>query len=476
MQTSHASLIRAGGHGARRLAALLIVCAAAAPRCLHAQSAERSALVARIDSIVNATRTTDRTPGITIAVVRASDTIALKGYGLADVENNVPVSEHSVFRIGSVTKQFTSAAVMKLVEQGKIRLDATLADYLPDYTGPGRRVTIHQLLNHTSGIPSYTGLGQRFWDRSRLDLTHDQMFELFAGDSLQFEPGSRFLYNNSGYYLLGVVLEKVTGEPYAEHLRRALFEPLGLTQTMYCHQRDIIPYRAQGYEVQNGNLFNAAPMSMNQPFAAGSLCSTPRDLVRWTRALHAGRVVSPQSFTMMTTPTRLADSTTNPYGYGLSRGRIGSVEAIQHSGGINGFSAMLSHYPAHDLTIAVIANGPTNTSQLQQRIARAVLGIPEPVVVDLPTTADERARYIGTYDLAPAMQAQITVFEQDGRLFAQVAPQAPLPLRKQAEHTFEGPPGTGIRLIFIMTEGEPRATAFTLQQGGGGGTTAKRIR
>jgi CubicO group peptidase (beta-lactamase class C family) len=171
----------------------------------------------------------------------------------------------------------------------------------------------------------------------------------------------------------------VSGETYPDHVQRALFEPHGLTQTMYCGQREIIMHRTEGYMVENGRVFNAAPLSMGPPGAAGALCSTPRDLVRWTRALHAGRVVSPASFTTMTTPTRLADGTTNPYGYGLTRGSIGDIEAIQHSGGINGFSAYLAHYPSQELTVVVIANGPTNTGAVSGRIARAVLGLPEPV-------------------------------------------------------------------------------------------------
>src|SRR5690606_31492917 len=181
------------------------------------------------------------------------------------------------------------------VEAGRIRLDATIGDYLPDYPEPGRRVTIHQLLNHTSGIPSYTGLGPEFWEKSRLDLTHEQMLELFAADSLEFEPGSSWAYNNSGYYLLGMIIEAVTGESYAQHVARTQFEPLGLTQTMYCDERAIVPHRADGYQLDRGGVVNAEPLSMNPPGAAGALCSTARDLVRWNRRLAAGDVVRPAS-------------------------------------------------------------------------------------------------------------------------------------------------------------------------------------
>jgi D-alanyl-D-alanine carboxypeptidase len=453
---------------------LVLLAAFSAP--LGAQAPARDALAARIDSIVTAAMGPTGAPGISVAVVRGSDTIALKGYGLADVENNVGVTDRSVFRIGSITKQFTSAAVMKLVEQGRVRLDAPLSEYLPAFGGPGRSVTIHHLLNHTSGIPSYTGLGERFWSRSRSDLTHEDMLALFEDDSLEFEPGSRWAYNNSGYYLLGMVIEKVTGEPYDAHLRSAQFEPLGLTQTLYCHERPIVPHRVEGYGVEDGTIINAAPLSMNAPGAAGALCSTARDLVRWTRALAAGRVVSEDSYHAMTAPTSLTAGGTQAYGYGLIPSQIGGHDAISHGGGINGFNSFMSHIPAQDLTIVVLANGPTNSGELHGRIVRAVLGLPEPVAppaaAEVPIAAEQLLRYVGTYDLAPDIPLQVTVRVDSGRLTAQATGQSALPLRFIGDHAFLGPEGTGIRIVFA-TEGAS-APSFTLHQGGRT-TVARRI-
>ncbi len=419
-----------------------------------------------IDSVVSAALRETGVPGIGIAVVRGGDTIALEGYGLADVEHGVPVTDRTVFRIGSVTKQFTSAAVMRLVEQGRIRLDATIGDYLPDYPEPGRGVTIHQLLNHTSGIPSYTGMGPAFWEKSRLDLTHEQMLELFAQDSLEFEPGTRWAYNNSGYYLLGMIIEAVTGESYAQHLARTQFQPLGLTQTMYCDERAIVPHRAEGYQLDRGSVVNAAPLSMNPPGAAGALCSTARDLVHWSTRLAAGGVVQPASYAKMTAPTRLADGRTQDYGYGLAPDSIGGRPVIGHSGGINGFTAYLEHYPEDDLTIAVLANAGMDTGALARAIARRVLGLPEPAApAEQPTTTAQRALYLGTYDLAPALPLQVTIFEQGERLMAQATGQGAIPLRYQGGTRFDGPPASGIRLEFIVEDG--RAVGFTLHQGGG---------
>ena len=437
---------------------------------LEGQGRGHPVLAARIDSVVETMREADGTPGITIAVVRGSDTIALRGYGLAEVEHSVPTTPRSVFHIASVTKQFTAAAVMKLVEAGRLDLEGTVGDYLPEYEGPAVRVTLHQLLTHTGGVPNYTDLGARLARPSRLDQTHEEMVALWAAEPLAFEPGSGWAYSNSGYYLLGMIIERVTGSSYADHMRRELWDPLGLDQTYYCAQRDIIPHRAQAYGLRNGELFNAPPFSMSMPFASGALCSTPRDLVRWTRALHGGRVVSPESFRRMAAPVELNDGTTHPYGYGLRPERLGDVAVIQHGGGMNGFSANLAHYPEHDLTIAVIVNGPTSSSTLAQRIAYMALDIPDPDAVDLPTTAAERARYVGTYDFAPA-DYQMRIVETAGRLFAEVEGSSPIPLRYQGEHTFRGPPGSDIVIVFTMTG--DRATGLTLPQNGG--LTARRI-
>jgi CubicO group peptidase (beta-lactamase class C family) len=219
-------------------------------------------------------------------------------------------------------------------------------------------------------------MGEKFWETSRLDLTHEQMLALFEDEPLEFVPGADWSYNNSGYYLLGMILEAVTGENYEAHLARTQWQPLGLGQTSYCRQAEIIPHRSEGYAVDEGVVVHAPPISMNQPGAAGALCSTVRDLVRWTAALVGGRVVSPTSYATMITPTRLSTDSVIDYGYGLAPGELDGHTVIQHSGGINGFSAFLSYYPEDDLTIVVLANGPTRTGRVQERIARHLLGLP----------------------------------------------------------------------------------------------------
>jgi len=441
-----------------------------------AQTPARARVSAYVDSVVNAAMTSGKVPGVSVAVVKGSDTLVMKGYGFADLENRVPVSAASVFRIGSLTKQFTSAAVSKLVESGRIRLDAPLGDYLTDYPGPGRRVTIHQLLNHTSGIPSYTSLGAKFWAiNSRLDLTHQQMLDMFARDSLQFAPGARFLYNNSGYYLLGMLLEKVSGESYAEHLRKTQWGPNALTTVAYCDDSTVIANRVRGYEKSGEAVLNAAPLSMKLPYAAGSLCSNARDLVRWNSLLVNGRIVSPESYARMTTATKLDDGTTQPYGYGLAPGTLGTHPSVAHSGGINGFASFMSWFPADTLTIVVLTNsGSGSPGAIADAIARLILDVPRTApapVKDLPLTAADIARYVGTYDLAPAVPLKVRVFADGLNLMTEATGQSAFRVRYQGEHTFVAP-DEGIRLGFTVVDG--KATRFMLYQGGAA-ITANRV-
>ena len=313
---------------------------------------------------------------MSVAVVRGRDTIVMKGYGLADVENDVAATAQSVYRIGSITKQFTAAAVMQLVEQNKVSLDDSIGKHLPHLAARWHGATIRQLLNHTSGIPSYTGAGPRWTNRMREDLAHDSLLAIVAGDTLDFAPGSQWRYNNTGYYLLGMLIERVAGRSYADDVRERFAKPLGLTSTLYCETQPIIKRRAQGYQVgPDKKLVNAAPLSMRQPFSAGALCSTVGDLVAWQRALAAGRVVKPGSYSAMTTAEGAAVG--SRYGFGLASDTLAGRTSVEHGGGINGFNSMLTFFPSDTLSIAVLGNtnGPW-VNRVADNIARAALRVP----------------------------------------------------------------------------------------------------
>jgi CubicO group peptidase (beta-lactamase class C family) len=314
------------------------------------------------------------------------------------MENDVEATEHTVYRIGSVTKQFTSVAIMMLVEQGKLRLEDDMTKFFPDYPTHGLTVTVDRLLNHTSGIKGYTEM-ESFWNEARLDLSHEQMIELFSSVPFEFEPGEKYQYNNSAYYLLGLIIEKVSGLEYAEFLERNVFEPLGLHETHYLYNEPIVKHRAEGYEVDNGDLVNDEPLSMRLPYSAGSLGSSVTDLLAWQKALEEHKLVSKESYEKMRTPAELHDGSSTTYGYGLAMGNLEGRSKISHGGGINGFRAQLSHYPDDDLTVVVLCNsGSAHPDAYESRIARAALGIPEKVVKPIDLSEEELAIYVGVYD------------------------------------------------------------------------------
>lgn len=332
---------------------------------------------AQAEQLVTETMKRDRVPGMSLLVAFDKTIVMAKGYGMADLEHEVPMTPKSVFRIGSITKQFTAAAILKLVDAGKLHLDDKLNDVLPAFGFPGKNVTVHQLLNHTSGIKSFTGLGAKSRGLKNRPLTHRQTYELIKDEPFDFEPGTSFRYNNSGYYLLGLIIEKVSGKKYRTYLAKELWQTSGLTETYYGSAQRIIPHRARGYSRSMFVTQNAAPISMRPPFAAGALRSTTRDLHRWNLALHGGQLLSPDSYAKMTTATgREAPSRPPTYGYGIEINEREGRQVIEHGGSISGFRCMLSFFPKEQLTVALLYNtDKAGPGPLAAKIAKAALAV-----------------------------------------------------------------------------------------------------
>src|SRR5436305_3346453 len=220
--------------------------------------------------------------------------ILRKGYGLANMEWQVPSRPDTKFRLGSITKQFTSMVVMQLVGEGKIKLDEKITTYLPDYRkDTGDRVTVRNLLTHTSGIPSYTSVPGFFQNKSRDPHTVDEFVKNFCSGDLEFTPGTKYEYDNSGYFLLGAIIEHVTGKPYEQNLQERIFAPLGMNDSGYDHGATVLAHRAAGYQLTPHGYENAPYLDMTIPFAAGSLYSTVDDLAKWDRALYTDKLLSP---------------------------------------------------------------------------------------------------------------------------------------------------------------------------------------
>lgn len=321
-------------------------------------------------------------------VAEHGQVVIKKGYGLANMEWNIPNTPDTKFRLGSITKQFTATLVLQLVEQGKIDLRAPVTRYLPDYPArTGDKIRIHNLLNHTSGIPGYTEM-PAFGKKARDPVTPAEFVKTFSGLDLFFEPGTHFSYNNSGYFLLGAILEKVTGEPYEKLLRERIFNPVGMNDSGYDSTRQLMARRAAGYDKTfDGEYLNTDYLDMTQPYAAGSLYSTVEDLYKWDQALYTEKVLSETSKQRMFTPG-LSD-----YGYAWEIHRKDGVTTIEHGGGINGFNTVISRSPEMKRLVVLLNN--TGAAPLSQMTAgiRAVLDGKSPEMPKEPAALELMKTY-----------------------------------------------------------------------------------
>jgi len=369
--------------------------------CLLASAAAQSPeWTTKVDALVAARLAKRDAVGFSIGVAQAGKVVLAKGYGLAEAEFASPANAATAFRIGSVTKQFTAALIVRLVEQEKISLDDGLETFVPDFPLQGKKVTIKMLLDHSSGIPSYTDVGEAWQKATPLELSHRELLAFVADKPFDFEPGTDWNYNNTGYYLLGMVLEKVHGKSYAQIVQDEIATPLQLARTRYDSNCDVIENRAQGYSMEKGVRKNDSHLGMSQPGAAGALLSTGEDLVKWSMALASGKVVSAASYTQMTTTLVLPNGRDTGYGFGLMRGDLLGKKTIHHGGGIHGFNSMLVHVVDADLHVAVISNSEmADASEVSEAIVRAVLGIEKFVAKDLPLTPEVRDLCVGDFHM-----------------------------------------------------------------------------
>ena len=268
-----------------------------------------------VDTYVERQLKAQNVPGLSLAVVRGGKVEKAKGYGLADVELNALATENTVYQWASVSKQFTATAIMLLAQDGKLKLEDPISRHYPDSPSSWKGVTIRHLLTHTSGIKSYTSL-PNFFKSIRKDYEPDELIGLVKDLPLDFEPGEKWDYCNTGYYLLGLVIEKVSGKAYAHFLKERIFAPLKMSTARLNHQFEIIANRANGYDNRSNGLWRSEFVSPTQPFAAGALVGTVLDLAKWDAALDGDSLLPTSVLSEMWTPVKLSDGKTAPYGYG----------------------------------------------------------------------------------------------------------------------------------------------------------------
>lgn len=359
-----------------------------------------------------------------------------KGYGLADRTTGTPNMPDTKFRIGSLTKQFTAALVLQLVEQGKMKLDGRVGDYLPDYpSAAGRALTLHQLLSHTSGLPEYSAQ-PAFAAIATMPQSPTQLVALFASLPLDFTPGSQFHYSNSNYILLGAIIEKVTGQPYAQVFDTQIARPAGLRATTYAPTEPADARRAAGYQPTPTGLLPAPPIAMSVPYAAGAITSTVTDLYRWNEALLRTEALSAASQRLLFTPVK----ENYAYGWMVFKSRIGAapdtVQIQEHNGAVNGFASFLVRVPQRRQCIVLLDNHSSPAlADLRRGLLRllnhqaatppSVAAAPAAAVatgVSVVVPATVLNTYVGVYELNPGFR--ITIRQRDSRLFVQATGQS----------------------------------------------------
>jgi CubicO group peptidase (beta-lactamase class C family) len=414
--------------------------------------------VARMEQIVQSYVTSHQFMG-TVLVAEDGKILLDQGYGFANLEWQVPDAPDVKFRLGSMTKQFTAASILLLEQRGKLNTGDPVKKYMPDAPPAWDKITLYDLLTHTSGIPSFTSFPDYHANEWKA-MAPAELVAWFRDKPLDFEPGTQWKYSNSGYVLLGYLVEKISGESYAKFLEENIFEPLGMKDSGYDSNAAIIPHRASGYTPGANGPENAGFINMAIPFSAGALYSTTHDLLKWEEALFGGKVLSAAEFTKMTTPFR------QDYACGLLVQTESGHKVIWHNGGIEGFNTHMSYYPDDELVVIVLSNlNGAAPDAMGPQLAAVAHG--EKVVLaserkEVSVPASVLTQYVGTYQLAPTFSIVVAV--EGDRLTAQATNQPKLPLFAESQTKFFFKV-VDAEIEFVQDD-QGKVTSLVLHQGG----------
>ena len=377
-------------------------------------------------------------PGIALLVARDGKILYKKGFGYADVKNKTSITPDTKFRIGSVTKQFTAAAILKLQENHLLSVNDKLSKFIPDFPR-GEEVTIHHLLTHTSGIHSYTGKND-FIGRVTKTILPDTLVNEIKRDVYDFNPGEKMLYNNSGSFSLGYIISKVSGKPYDVYLKETFFSPLKMENTGVHYTGIKLNHEAKGYSRNNNKYDEAINWDMSWAGAAGAMYSTVDDLLKWNEAFYGGKVLSKNSLDAALTPAVLKNGEQPPmqYGYGLIMGKFRGEDIISHGGGLHGFITQLAYYPKEKLTVIMFSNtAEPEVNFDNNKVAEAFLWDKMDKQISYTESSVKPANlqiFTGRYDLLG--QAVITVTTEDNKLYAQLSGQPKFEIFPRSENEF----------------------------------------
>ncbi|AXT55430.1 serine hydrolase [Aquimarina sp. MMG015] len=379
-------------------------------------STQAQNLEKEIDAIVSSMYSVDE-PGISILVAKNGKPIYRKAFGKANLELEVPLKPENVFEIGSITKQFTAVAILMLEEQGKLKIDDEITKYIPDYPTNGKKITVHHLLNHTSGIKSYTGMPS-FMKSARTDMTPTELIDVFKNEPMDFDPGEEFRYNNSGYILLGYIIEVVTKDTYENFIEKNIFQKIGMNSSYYGSTSELIKNRAYGYKQNEDAFLNADYLSLTLPYAAGSLMSTVDDLLKWQNAISANTFIKRSSLEKAINGSKLNSGEEIDYGYGWSKTIIQESKGYAHSGGIFGYTTNGIFLENENVYVIGLTNcNCKNVREITMKVAATVIGKPIPDKKDaVALSIKEAKKWVGAYEFEDNVIRHIML--KDGKLFS----------------------------------------------------------
>ena len=356
-------------------------------------------------------------PGATALVAKGGKVIYRKAFGNANLELNVNMKPENVFEIGSMTKQFTAVSILMLLEQGKLNLDDEITKFIPDYPTQGKTIKVHHLLNHTSGIKSYTSM-QSFMKLARNDMSPSELIDVFKNEPMDFDPGEKYLYNNSAYIILGYIIEKLSGQTYADFVENNIFKKIDMNSSHYGSMTKLIENRASGYQKRDGYV-NADYLSLTLPYAGGSLMSNVDDMLKWQQAIKNNIFIKKETTTKAFTNYALNNGNKINYGYGWSHNLIHNTPTIEHGGGIFGYTTMGVYVPGEDVYVVVLTNCNCNSpTEVAVKIAALTIGEPFPEIENsVVLQQNELEKWVGAYEFEGEVIRYITL--ENGQLYSQ---------------------------------------------------------
>lgn len=438
--------------------------------CTYGQTDQDNQLGKSIDSLV-LEQVKPNEPGVAILIAKKGKIVYKKAFGSANLELNVPLEPDMIFQIGSITKQFTAVAILQLVEQGRISLQESVQKYIPDFPFKGYTITIENLLTHTSGIKDFMSINHPGQNVLRWDFTPQQLIDHFKNEPLEFKPCSKYNYTNSGYVLLGRIIEIASGKSYHGYLLENVIQKAGLKNTFFANADTVISKRVSSYTRDRGFYDNADYFSISFGYGCGDLLSTIADLFKWNTALLNGNLIRKETLEKAFTPYKLSDGTNTTYGYGWFIDNVGGVKRIHHEGQIRGFVAEEKYYPADDIFVATIANvkspeDKTDFSNKRYKLYEdiALLAIGKQLQTSIAVTSDVLDKYIGVYQLTTAKQRTITISKEGDHLMGELAGQGTTKLifETNTKFSFEGL--TNATCEFVNENG--KTTKIIISQGG----------